>query len=438
MTDRFGLYDHTGTLEADIKAIGTLINGREREFATIFWDHFRMDNPQLAGLTGKELEEQIDRSTGYIRERFQHPRGQGWVELARQSAIRTIRNDIETTRLFASTDYAMQRMLESIHEMLGGENEKLHRLTRAMMSYVALETDIETRFLAEYDSRRQEEARRESSALFREQIEATVEEASKHSRNVTKNAADASASAHGMFGKASDVAAAAAQSALAMREAAQTATGLIRAIEEARAEVEQSSEIVARAASQSKEAVRISEVLSAHTLAIESILGLIRDIAGQTNLLALNATIEAARAGDAGRGFAVVAQEVKSLASQTSAATDDIARKIAAIQSATSQTVDASDAISSIVAEVQNSAGRIQGAMENQARTVTSITAAVDETALAADSMSGTIAAIREATEDVTTDIEEVVNGFREVDGYLSSLKTATGSFVERLTVANG
>ena len=134
---------------------------------------------------------------------------------------------------------------------------------------------------------------------------------------------------------------------------------------------------------------------SAHVEAIESILGLIRDIAGQTNLLALNATIEAARAGDAGRGFAVVAQEVKSLASQTARATDDITAKITAIQQATKQTVDANDSIQSTVEEVQTSANRIREAMEMQAQTVTMITAAVDETALAADSMSSTIAAIR-------------------------------------------
>ena len=68
---------------------------------------------------------------------------------------------------------------------------------------------------------------------------------------------------------------------------------------------------------------------------------LISDIASQTNLLALNATIEAARAGEAGRGFAVVASEVKSLASQTGKATEDISAQVAAMQSATSRVVDA-------------------------------------------------------------------------------------------------
>ena len=268
---------------------------------------------------------------------------------------------------------------------------------------------------------------------FRADIADALTRALGDSSGLRERTGQTSLAARGMLGKTSEVAAAAEQSALAMREAAHTAAGLIRAIEESRAEVEAAAQIATRAADRSVHAVQISEVLSDHAQAIESILGLIRDIAGQTNLLALNATIEAARAGDAGRGFAVVAQEVKSLASQTARATDDIAAKIAAIQAATRQTVEANGAIRDIVGEVQTSAERIRSTMESQAQTVTMITAAVDETALAADSMSTTISAIRSDTENVAGEIDLLEAGVRRVDGELSRLETITGDFVNRI-----
>ncbi len=282
------------------------------------------------------------------------------------------------------------------------ERDDKEKIAEAVVTTMLYSADIILAQIAVCEADEAAEERGAHGLAFQQEVSAISAATSTRSRDMLRRTNATADLARGMAGKTNEVAAAAEQSAVAMREAAQTAAGLIRAIEDARAEVETAADVATRAGSQASDAVKVSQALSSHVEAIESILGLIRDIAGQTNLLALNATIEAARAGDAGRGFAVVAQEVKSLASQTARATDDITTKISAIQQATRQTVDANGSIQSTVEEVQVSADRIREAMEQQAQTVTMITAAVDETALAANSMSSTIAAIREDSDKVT------------------------------------
>jgi len=306
----------------------------------------------------------------------------------------------------------------------------MNRAIDAIFRMAIMEAEISAATIAALNAVEVDKIRLERADVFRERIASEVADASSLGVKLRGQASDASSATRGMLGKASEVAAAAEQSAMAMRDAARTAAGLIRAIEEARSEVEVAAEIATRASDQAADAVAVSETLSDTAKSIESILGLIRDVAGQTNLLALNATIEAARAGDAGRGFAVVAQEVKSLANQTARATDDIAQKISAIQSATRSTVTTNDSIRTTVREVQQSATRIRQAMEVQAQTVTMITAAVDETALAADTMSSTIAAIRADTETVATEIDDLESGFDNVNAKLVKLQDATGDYV--------
>ncbi|WP_235532940.1 methyl-accepting chemotaxis protein, partial [Sphingomonas sp. Leaf412] len=133
------------------------------------------------------------------------------------------------------------------------------------------------------------------------------------------------------------------------------------------------------------------------------------------------------------RGFAVVAQEVKSLANQTARATDDIAAKIAAIQAATTSTVDSSVAIRETVGTVQQAAVRLRETMERQTATVAIISAAVDETAIAADSMSRAVGVIQRDTEAMVHAVDGVGLGFDRLDGQLAMLQTSAHDFAARV-----
>lgn len=428
---RIGRYDPDGSLAQGCRELAEFLKEKGAPVGRAFCEHLssahdagtRFSEADIEALTGKIVPYMIIKH-GAIGD-------QKWTDLAQGFLQDANARGIPLSVLFSSVAAAVDCCYTLIAAECADQPERIARLGRCLAISSLLEADV---FAAQFDlihSRVERESRAARGAQFNDEVVSVAERTASDSQLLRAQASDASAAARGMLGKTSEVAAAAEQSALAMREAAQTAAGLIRAIEDARNEVEVAAGVATRAGDQASQAVQVSQALSSHVGAIESILGLIRDIAGQTNLLALNATIEAARAGDAGRGFAVVAQEVKSLASQTARATDDIAGKISAIQQATKSTLTANGSIQRTVEEVQHSADRIREAMEVQAQTVTMITAAVDETALAADSMSSTIAAIRQDTETVASEIDGLTRSFSHVDEQMARFKTATTSFVK-------
>ncbi|USU10474.1 methyl-accepting chemotaxis protein [Sphingomonadaceae bacterium OTU29MARTA1] len=421
------------TLVERAAELWTIIEPDAGDIVEAYWAHWRHANPGAAEWTPLENERRVTAGVTYLRNRFCQLDGRLWVESLERAVASAYRAGVSTMEVLAMSCASDRAALKALRARLPIDDTRQHALTDALMRLFGMETELTVELFAGFADYNARIARERLASEFREGIATAVETATDEGHALREQAERSSGSARGMLGKASEVAAAAEQSAVAMREAAQTAAGLIRAIEDARTEVEAAAEIASRASVQATNAVGMSEALSDHAKSIESILGLIRDIAGQTNLLALNATIEAARAGDAGRGFAVVAQEVKSLANQTARATDDIAAKIASIQSATRSTVETNASIKTTVTEVQESADRIRYAMEAQAQTVTAITAAVDETALAADSMSSTIAAIREDTETVAAEIDSVGRGFDRLDGRLNTLKNSAGEFVAKV-----
>jgi methyl-accepting chemotaxis protein len=429
-------YDWDGAIAPGCAAIAAALEADDgyARVAQAFWSHFLA---QPAAATARaafgpdQLARQVARSADYTRAKFEQPFGERWRTMAIAHADVVRASDIGLPVFLAALSFAHARTLELAFARC--DAAALPRVSDVVQRLALVEADLMTSHMGALDAAASRARRQARGERFRTGISDDIAQAAALGGGVRAQASGASASARGMLGKASEVAAAAEQSAVAMRDAAATAAGLIRAIEDARAEVEVAADVATRAAAQAGDAVGVSAALSDHAKSIDSILGLIRAIAGQTNLLALNATIEAARAGDAGRGFAVVAQEVKSLASQTARATDDIAAQIAAIQAATRTTVDTSAGIRATVAEVQASATRIRHAMEAQAQTVTAITAAVDETALAADSMSHTIAAIREDTEAVATEIDGVGAAFATIGARLEALNAAAERFSQEV-----
>ena len=433
LRERVRDYDWDGLIEPACATLSALLEPDDhRKIAETFWRHYlSLKSAQhiRRHFTPDLLEQRIAASSNYVRLQYSAPTDDAWKAMAISHAEDSHRSGIPLPALLSSLAFAHSVTLNLLADRLGADMSAMRTLSDVVQRLALIEADIMASHLGASDAEAARVERQTRATDFRGSIAASIEHTAALGARIRVQAAGASASTRGMLSKASEVAAAAEQSAVAMREAARTTAGLIRAIEDARNEVEAATEIADRACAQTGEAVGVSEALSEHAKSIESILGLIRSIAGQTNLLALNATIEAARAGDAGRGFAVVAQEVKSLANQTARATDDIAAKIAAIQAATAATVATNAGIKSTVTEVRHSAERIRHAMEAQAHTVTAITAAVDETALAADSMSTTIATIRADTDAVATEIDQLGHAFGDVDDQLGVLRGAADGF---------
>ena len=255
-----------------------------------------------------------------------------------------------------------------------------------------------------------------------EAVAAASEELSSSSTQIAAGAEETSVQAGVVAGAAEEVsrnvqtvAAGAEQMGASIREIAHSANEAARVASEAVSMVESTNEKVGKLGASSKE--------------IGDVVKVITSIAEQTNLLALNATIEAARAGEAGKGFAVVANEVKELAQETARATEDIARRVEAIQADTGGAVEAIGEISTIITSINDYQLTIASAVEEQTATTNEMSRNVAEASTGAGEIATNINGVAGAADSTTQAVNQTHSAIDEMARMASTLRSEITRF---------
>jgi methyl-accepting chemotaxis protein len=237
-------------------------------------------------------------------------------------------------------------------------------------------------------------------------------------------------------GLSSQVAGASEEASSNMQSVASATEELSASVDEIGRRVKESSQIAGAAVRQAEQTDGRIGKLSRAAQEIGDVVKLITAIAEQTNLLALNATIEAARAGDAGRGFAVVASEVKSLASQTARATDEISNHIMGMQGATQESVAAIKEIGGTIGKISDIANTIANAVEQQSAATQEIARSVQNVAQGTQEAAASVMQVNRGATETGAASEEVLNSARTLSSESTRLREELDRFMANIRAA--
>jgi methyl-accepting chemotaxis protein len=222
----------------------------------------------------------------------------------------------------------------------------------------------------------------------------------------------------------------------AAEEVSKNVQTVATAVEEMSASIKEIAKNASESAKVANSAVEIARTtnttigsLGQSSTEIGQVIKVITSIAQQTNLLALNATIEAARAGEAGKGFAVVANEVKELAKETAKATEDIGRKIEAIQGSTKGAVDAIAEITEVINKINDISNTIASAVEEQTATANEMSHSVSEAAKGSSEIAQNITSVAQAAQNTTQGATDSQKGAEELSKMAANLQKLVAEF---------
>ncbi len=321
-----------------------------------------------------------------------------------------------------------------------GQVDEIGRMAKAVeilkeRSQAADKLDEDNRKAAEMSKRRAERMQ-EITQSFEQAVGSIAEHVATGASAMHGNAEQLATTATQTTRQCEAVTTASSRATSNTQTVASAAEELSASVAEIGRQVAQATKIAGQAVEEASATDTSMQHLADAAQKIGDVVKLINDIAGQTNLLALNATIEAARAGEAGKGFAVVASEVKSLATQTAKATEDIAAQVAAIQGATGGAVEAIKRIGGTIASVNEIATAIASAVEQQGAATQEIARNVQEAAARTKEVSADITGVTQAAAktgqasasliDMAGKLAQQSDALRhELTGFLSAVAAA-------------
>ena len=271
---------------------------------------------------------------------------------------------------------------------------------------------------------------------FERRVSSIVDGLSTAAQQMQTTARSMSSTADNTRERSLAVASAANQATANVQTVAAASEELSASITEIGRQVAHASDVSRKAAEEGERTNTTVAGLADGAQKIGEVVKLLNDIAQQTNWLALNATIEAARAGDAGKGFAVVASEVKSLASQTARATDEIRNQIAAIQTETGSAVETIRNISTTILEVNRISASIAAAVEEQSAATQEITRNVQQAAGGTQDVSSNINSVSAAVEESGSAASDLRGAADNLADQAKSLSHEVEQFLETVRAA--
>jgi methyl-accepting chemotaxis protein len=271
---------------------------------------------------------------------------------------------------------------------------------------------------------------------FERSVMGVVDRVSTAAQQMQRSAQQMSTVADGARQQSTQAASEVAETSSNVQTVAAAAEELSSSIAEIGRQVAQSSSTAKAAVEDAGRTNSAMQKLAAAADRIGDVVQLITDISSQTNLLALNATIEAARAGEAGKGFAVVASEVKSLATQSGRATDDIRVQIEAIQAATREVVGAIDGIGRTITTIDETSAAIAGAVEQQSAATQDISRNILQASTGAASVAATVEKVTASTGETGAAATAVLAAAGGLTAEAQALREGATDFLAQVRAA--